>query len=206
MCGRFVLEPDERFYERFDIANRSEALTPRYNIAPGQDVPVVVRTSPNHVMLMHWGLIPRWAKDERIGYKTINARAETVTERPAYRGLIRSKRCIVPASGFYEWQDTGKKGGKQPYYIHAENNDYLPFAGLYDIWKNPEGQEVYSFTIITTPPTVLMRSIHTRMPAILEPNAEALWLDPETTDPNALLPLLHPSRCTRLSCIRCRRQ
>ena len=122
----------------------------------------------------------------------------TPEPRPSLSGQhtvasIRSKRCIVPASGFYEWQDTGKKGGKQPYYIHAENNDYLPFAGLYDIWKNPEGQEVYSFTIITTPPTVLMRSIHTRMPAILEPNAEALWLDPETTDLNALLPLLHPS-------------
>jgi putative SOS response-associated peptidase YedK len=91
-------------------------LTARYNIAPTQDVPVIVRQSPNRIVMMRWGLIPHWSKDESIGYKMINARAETITEKPSYRGLIRSKRCIVPASGFYEWQDTGGKG-KQPFYI-----------------------------------------------------------------------------------------
>jgi len=132
--------------------------------------------------MMRWGLISHWAKDESIGYKMINARAETITEKPSYRGLIRSKRCIVPASGFYEWQDTGGKG-KQPYYIHADAGEYLPFAGLYDIWKIPEGMEIYSFTIITTQPTVNLQAIHNRMPVILEPDAEDVWLNPDVTDP-----------------------
>ena len=121
----------------------------------------------------------------------INARAETITEKPAYRGLLGSKRCIVPASGFYEWQATGEKG-KQPYYIHADTGEYLPFAGLYDIWKNPEGIEIYSFTIITTQPTVNLQAIHNRMPVILEPDAEEVWLNPDVTDPQELNLLLHP--------------
>jgi putative SOS response-associated peptidase YedK len=190
MCGRFVLTPTDEFYERFNIVEQHDALTPRYNIAPGQDVAVVVRHSPNRLVLMRWGLIPRWAKDEKIGYKTINARAETLTERPAYRNLIRSKRCLVPASGFYEWQDTGKKGGKQPYYIHAADNAYLAFAGLYDFWKDATGQTIDSCTIITTAATGPVQSIHTRMPVILTPTAEALWLDPKITDAKTLLPLL----------------
>ena len=139
---------------------------------------------------MRWGLIPHWAKDENIGYRMINARAETITEKPAYRGLLPSKRCIVPASGFYEWQAT--ENGKQPYYIHADAGEYFPFAGLYDIWKSPEGREIYSFTIITTQPTVNLRPIHDRMPVILGPDAEEIWLDPDVTDPKELTPLLHP--------------
>jgi putative SOS response-associated peptidase YedK len=120
----------------------------------------------------------------------INARAETITEKPAYRGLLSSKRCIVPASGFYEWQAT--EHGKQPFYIHAESDEYLPFAGLYAIWKNPEGIEIYSFTIITTQPTVNLKPIHDRMPVILEPDAEEVWLNPDVTDAQKLTPLLHP--------------
>ena len=141
------------------------------------------------------GLIPHWAKDESIGYKMINARAETITEKPAFRGLLPSKRCIVPASGFYEWQATGEKG-KQPYYIHADAGEYLPFAGLYDIWKNPEGIEIYSFTIITTQPTANLQSIHNRMPVILEPKAEEVWLNPDGTDPQELIPSLKNSCAT----------
>jgi len=191
MCGRFTLDPTTTFYERFGITNRLEDLVPRYNIAPGQDVPVVIRNSPNRLMRMRWGLIPHWAKEANVGYKMINARAETLTERPAYRGLLRSQRCIVPASGFYEWQDTGKTG-KQPFYIHTDAGEYLPFAGLYDIWVDPEGKEVYSFTIITTQPTVNLQAIHNRMPVILEPAAEAVWLDPTVTNPQELTPLLYP--------------
>ena len=191
MCGRFTLESTISFYQRFDIANRIEDLVPRYNIAPGQDVPVVLGHSPNHLMYMRWGLIPHWAKDPNVGYKMINARAETLTERPAYRGLLGTKRCIVPASGFYEWQVTGGKG-KQPYYIHAVAGEYLPFAGLYDRWVSPEGEEVYSFTIITTQPTVNLHAIHNRMPAILEPAAEQVWLDPDIADAQELTSLLHP--------------
>jgi putative SOS response-associated peptidase YedK len=190
MCGRFTLDPTTKFYERFKIDNRLDGLTARYNIAPSQDVPVIVRQSPNRIVMMRWGLIPHWTKDESIGYKMINAPAETLTEKPSYRGLIRSKRCIVPASGFYEWQKTDN--GKQPFYIHAEDDEYLPFAGLYDIWKNPEGSEIYSCTIITTQPTVNLQAIHNRMPVILEADAEEVWLNPDVTDPQELTPLLHP--------------
>ena len=190
MCGRFTLEPTTKLFERFKIENRLDGLTARYNIAPSQDVPVIVHNSPNRIVMMRWGLIPNWAKDESIGNKMINARAETLTEKPSFRGLLRSKRCIVPASGFYEWQDTGQ--GKQPYYIHADAGEYLPFAGLYDIWKNPEDIEIYSFTIITTQPTVNLKAIHNRMPVILEPAAEDVWLNPDVTDPQELTPLLQP--------------
>jgi putative SOS response-associated peptidase YedK len=190
MCGRFTLDPTTKFFERFDISNRIE-LTARYNIAPSQDVPVIVRNSPNRIVMMRWGLIPHWAKDESISYKMINARAETITEKPSYRGLLPSKRCIVPASGYYEWQVTGEKG-KQPFYIHADAGEYLPLAGLYDVWKNPEGIEIQPFTIITTQPTVNLQAIHNRMPVILEPDAEEIWLNPDVTDPQELTPLLHP--------------
>src|SRR5215468_10599635 len=103
MCGRFTLEPTMTFYTRFEITNHVDDLTARYNIAPGQDVPVVIRSSPNRLRSMRWGLIPHWAKEAKVGYKMINARAETLTERPAYRGLLGTKRCIIPASGYYEW-------------------------------------------------------------------------------------------------------
>jgi putative SOS response-associated peptidase YedK len=190
MCGRFTLDPTTKLYERFEISNRLE-IKARYNIAPSQDVPVIVRNSPNRIMMMRWGLIPHWAKDESIGYKMINARAETITEKPSFKTLLPSKRCIVPASGYYEWQQTEGKG-KQPFYIHDADDEYLPFAGLYTTWKNPEGTEIHSFTIITTEPTVNLQAIHNRMPVILEPKAEEVWLNPDVTDPKELTPLLHP--------------
>jgi len=196
MCGRYTLDPTTKLYERFEIQNRLE-IKARFNIAPTQDVPVIVRNSPNRIEMMRWGLIPHWAKDESIGTKMINARAETITEKPSFKRLLPSKRCIVPASGYYEWQATEQ--GKQPYYIHAEDGEYLPFAGLYDSWKNPEGVEIKSFTIITTEPTVNLRSIHNRMPVILEPKAEEVWLNPDVTDPGELTPLLHPYAVKALS-------
>ena len=189
MCGRFTLDPITKVYERFEISNRLE-IQARFNIAPTQDVPVIIRQSPNRIVLMRWGLIPHWAKDESIGTKMINARAETITEKVSFKRLLPSKRCIVPASGYYEWQ--AAENGKQPYYIHAEDGEYLPFAGLYDSWKNPEGIEIYSFAIITTEPTVNLQAIHNRMPVILEPKAEEVWLNPDVTDPGELTPLLHP--------------
>jgi putative SOS response-associated peptidase YedK len=140
--------------------------------------------------MMRWGLIPHWAKDASIGQKMINARAETITEKVSFKRLLPSKRCIVPASGYYEWQATEK--GKQPYYIHADAGEYLPFAGLYDIWKIDEDKFILSFTIITTEPTVNLKAIHNRMPVILEPKAEEVWLNPDVTDPKELTPLLHP--------------
>src|SRR5215468_9938254 len=190
MCGRMTLDPTTKFYERFEISDRLD-LTPRYNITPTQDVPVIIRNSPNRIMMMRWGLIPYWAHADKIPTKMFNARAETITEKVSFKRLLPSRRCIVPASGYYEWQQTEAKG-KQPYYIHDEADAYLPFAGLYDIWKNPEGREIYSCTIITTQPTVSLQAIHTRMPVILEPAAEEVWLHPDVTDPQKLTPLLHP--------------
>jgi putative SOS response-associated peptidase YedK len=190
MCGRFTLDPTTKFYERFDITNRLD-LTARYNIAPSQDVPVIIRNSPNRIVMMRWGLIPHWSKEETTRYNMINAVAETITEKPSYRNLLPSKRCIVPASGYYEWQATKEKG-KQPYYIHADAGEYLPFAGLYDLWKKTEDLFIFSFAIITTQPTVNLKPIHDRMPVILEPDAEEIWLNPDVTDPQELTPLLHP--------------
>ena len=190
MCGRMTLDPTTQFEERFDVSNRLENRTARYNIAPTQDVPVIIRNSPNRIMMMRWGLIPYWAHADKIPTKMFNARAETITEKVSFKRLLPSRRCIVPASGYYEWQAT--ENGKQPYYIHADAGEYLPFAGLYDIWKNPEGREIYSCTIITTQPTASLQAIHTRMPVILEPKAEAVWLNADVTDPKELTPLLHP--------------
>src|SRR5262249_50443175 len=141
-------------------------LTPRYNIAPTQDVPVIVHKDTNLLEMMRWGLIPHWANADKIPTRMFNARAETITEKVSFNRLLPSKRCIVPASGYYEWQKTEGKG-KQPFYIHDENDEYLPFAGLYTTWKNPEGKEIHSFTIITTAPTVNLQQIHDRMPVIL---------------------------------------
>jgi putative SOS response-associated peptidase YedK len=185
-----TLDPTTKFEERFEVANRLEDRTARYNIAPTQAVPVIVRNSPNRIVMMRWGLIPYWAHADKIPTKMFNARAETITEKVSFKRLLPSRRCIVPASGYYEWQAT--ENGKQPYYIHADAGEYLPFAGLYDIWKNPEGREIYSCTIITTQPTASLQAIHTRMPVILEPKAEAVWLNADVTDPKELTPLLHP--------------
>jgi len=188
MCGRFTLETTEDFYVRFGIANRLDALTPRYNIAPGTLVPVVVRQSPNRVVLMRWGLIPHWAKDAKAGYKMINARVETLTQRAAFRGLLRAHRCLVPASGFYEWKQEGR--GKMPYYIHPKAGVFVAFAGLYDMWTSPEGEEIVTFTIITKDADPVVAAVHSRMPVILAREAEEAWLDPHLTRTEDVLALL----------------
>ena len=123
MCGRFTFQPSEAMYERFQIVNRLDGLVARYNIAPGQMVPVVIAQSPHHIRLMRWGLIPHWAKDDKIGYKMINARVETLAQKPAFRSLLAANRCLVPAGGFYEWQGHGRD--KMPYYIHPRATRFL---------------------------------------------------------------------------------
>jgi putative SOS response-associated peptidase YedK len=191
MCGRFVFTPGGKatFTTRFDIENDVE-VEERYNIAPGAMVPVVTRQSPNQAVLMRWGLIPFWAKDPRIGYALINARAETVAQKPAFRKPLRIQRCIVPTNGFYEW----RKGpdGSEPFFIHRKDGTLMGFAGLYDVWKDAEGHPIRSFTIITTTPNAVVAPIHDRMPAILREDQEDRWLDPKTQDPAMLLPLLSP--------------
>jgi putative SOS response-associated peptidase YedK len=194
MCGRFTFQPTEEFYNRFRIANRLDTMIARYNIAPGQMVPVIIANSPRQIVLMRWGLIPRWAKDEKTAYKMINARVETLTQRPAFRGLLSHNRALVPASGFYEWQGEGRD--KTPYYIYPADQRYIAFAGLYDTWTTPDGEDLYTFTIITTDADPFMSKLHNRMPVILASALQDGWLDPALTQAKDVLDLL--SRRTRL--------
>ena len=187
MCGRYSLVPTENIAARFDIQQEQLSLQPRYNVAPSQTMPVVVRNSPNRLVEMQWGLIPSWAKEPRVQFSTINARAESIAKSPVFRGPFKSRRCLVPASGFYEWQRTSE--GKQPYCIRLKQGELFAFAGLYDIWRDAEGQELYSYTIITTAPNDLVAPIHNRMPVILHREDEDAWLD-KGADPKRLMSLL----------------
>ena len=181
MCGRYTFQPTEEFYRRFNITNRLDGLVARYNIAPSQLVPVIISQSPNRVVLMRWGLIPHWAKDEKSSYKMINARIETLTTRPSYRGLLARNRCLVPASGYYEWKADGKI--KTPYYIHPAPGSLVAFAGLYDTWKDTTGEEIQTFTIVTRDADDHMARLHNRMPVVLAREDEQAWLAPQLTTP-----------------------
>jgi putative SOS response-associated peptidase YedK len=153
-------------------------------------MPVVVSQSPNHLELMEWGLLPRWSKDPKATRRPINARAETVAERLMFRNALRSQRCLVPASGFYEWRQT--PSGKQPYWIRLGGGELFAFAGLWESWHDRHGEEIRTYTIITTAPNELMVLIHNRMPVILTSEGEELWLNPDETEVDRLLPLLRP--------------
>src|ERR671925_1692230 len=138
MCGRFPFDPPQELYDRSQIDNRLDPLVPRYNIAPGQMVPVVIAGRSRRMVLMRWGLTPHWAKDARGGYHMIDARMETLSQKLIFRGLLSTRRCLVPASGFYEWKPEGRS--KTPYDIHPAAGSWAAFAGLYDMWTNTEGQ------------------------------------------------------------------
>ena len=190
MCGRYTLITNiDRIAEAFGVAPTLEAQ-PRYNIAPTQEIVTIVNNGNPHLSLLRWGLIPAWAKDGSIGSRMINARAETLAEKPSFRNLLRSRRCLVVADGFYEWQGEGKN--KTPMYITLQDGQPFAFAGLWDRWKDTDGQEIHSCTIITTEPNELMASIHNRMPAILRPKAYEDWLNPQLRDDNVLTHLLKP--------------
>ena len=191
MCGRFTLTTDlEDLAERFSFQAANLSVKPHYNIAPSQQVLTVIGGDERHVGLLRWGLIPSWAKDSAIGNRMINARAETVAEKPSFRRALQKRRCLVLADGFYEWKAEGKK--KTPMYIALTDHQPFGFAGLWETWKSPEGETIHSCTIITTTPNTLMESIHTRMPVILPRDAEAAWLDRSLEDPARLLPFLIP--------------
>jgi len=195
MCGRFTLStPTEMLAGLFEIeAAPLPDLPARYNIAPTQDVAVVRKPGaedPRELALLRWGLVPFWAKDPEIGSRMINARAETVAERPAYRAAFRTRRCILPADGFYEWRKEG--AAKQPYYFKASDDRPLGMAGLWERWRSPDGGELQTCTIITTEANVAVRPIHPRMPAILRPEDYALWLDPGLDARDPLEALLVP--------------
>lgn len=177
MCGRFVRKAtEEGISEEFEVdpGDFQLKIEPRYNIAPGQQAAVVLFEGRRKVEGLQWGLIPFWAKDPKIGNKMINARAETLAEKPSFRHSLRKKRCLVVADGFYEWRKDGSK--KTPMYVRLKSGRPFGFAGLYDDWNSPEGKAVRTFTIVTTSPNRLLAPIHDRMPVILPREAYAAWL------------------------------
>jgi putative SOS response-associated peptidase YedK len=178
MCGRFsITTPIEEVRRRFKVDIADGLYQPRYNVAPGQEMPVIPEENPHQAEYFRWGLIPHWAKDAKIGNRLINARAETVAEKPSFRTPFKKHRCLVLADGFYEWD---KKSPKHiPYRIILKNQEPFAFAGLCDYWKDEKGKEIKSFTIITTQANSMVSKIHNRMPVILSRDAEAKWLDSE---------------------------
>ncbi|CAM4028507.1 SOS response-associated peptidase [Lederbergia lenta] len=195
MCGRFTLFATfEEIIDRFDIQQMIDAdlYNPNYNVAPSQSVLAVINDGTNNRLgYLRWGLIPSWAKDIKIGYKMINARSETLSEKPSYRNAYKNKRCLILADSFYEWKRHDDKT-KTPMRIKLKSDNLFAMAGLWESWKSPEGESIYSCTVITTKPNKLVRDIHDRMPVILNPADEKIWLDKSITDIDQLNKLLTP--------------
>ncbi len=193
MCGRFTLldfEPAQLLMQVLDV-KVSAPLASRYNIAPTQMVAAVRESAAGtgrELGMFRWGLIPRCAKDPSIGDRMINARAETAAEKPAFRDAFRHRRCLIPASGFYEWKKEARR--KQPYYICSRDGSPLAFAGLWERWEGEGSDAIESCVILTTASNELLKPIHDRMPVILPPDTFALWLDPALQDPGAITGLL----------------
>ena len=191
MCGRYSLIADiGELAGRFEFDVDWLTFESAYNIAPTQEVLTVVGGESRRGGFMRWGLIPQWAKNASIGSRMINARAETVAEKPAYRDALRRRRCLVLADGFYEWQRTG--GAKRPMRIVMQSGEPFAFAGLWSMWRDPDGNRISSCAIITAAANELLKPIHDRMPVILPRELEELWLDRSIDDPGALSSVLNP--------------
>lgn len=192
MCGRFTLHHTEQeIIVRFgvaEVATQIELPGPRYNIAPSQPVTAVISHPHRQLVHLKWGLVPFWAKDPTVGNRMINARAETIAEKPSYKQALAKRRCVIPADGFYEWKKA--KGGSQPYYFRRPDGELFAFAGLWEHWRGEDGTELETCTIITVEANDLMSKVHDRMPAILKPEHEELWLDPHASYAPALTQLL----------------
>ena len=192
MCGRYALTDLNALLkeDRFQLKMFPPNLSPRYNIAPSQQVPAILNQAPRELQLVRWGLIPSWAKDPAIGYRMINARAETIAEKPAFRRSLQRQRCLIPADGFYEWQRVGTR--KVPHWITLASGEVFAFAGLWDSWTDPKtNTAVASCTIITTNPNELLEPIHARMPVILPREHEAMWLS-DGLSPEQICAFLKP--------------
>lgn len=191
MCGRFTLTVDTAELQAAFAGFEFPSLAaPRYNIAPSQPVLALPNDGKNKADFFVWGLIPAWAKDPTIGARMINARAETLAEKPSFRGPYRYKRCLIPADGFYEWKKLPGQGAKIPHRITRKDQRPFAFAGLWDEWLSPDGSQVKSCVIITTAPNALVAEIHDRMPVILHPQDYEAWLSPEARLPQELQSLL----------------
>ena len=193
MCGRFVtIIPPDVLAKIFGLIETPK-LEPRYNVAPTQKVGVVRccdDTNNKRFNVMKWGFVPSWSKDLSFGSHLINARSETVAEKPTFRHAIKYRRCIVPTSGFYEWDHSGDK--KQPYYFQLADQSPMCLAGVWETWKSPDGSELETFAILTTSANKLVESIHDRMPVILYTDDFDLWLSNNMRDPEQLQPLYQP--------------
>lgn len=175
MCGRYRLSAVERVEERFETEQIDEVLHPRYNIAPSQEVPISRQADDRRsVSFARWGLVPFWAKDASVGYKLINARAETAAQKPAFRQSFAMRRCLIPADGFYEWSKLQKI--KRPFLLGMSDDSLFGFAGLWDVWRSPEGNLLESCTILTTTPNTLVSDLHSRMPVIIPREHYEKWL------------------------------
>jgi len=192
MCGRFALSAKTKQIEKLVPGLKSEVeVTPRYNIAPSQNILSVLNTKSTSIQYIKWGLIPFWSKDEKIGSKLINARIETLQEKPSFRYSLKSKRCIIFADGFYEW-DKNSSNKKLPYFISLKSQEPFAFAGLWDSWKNSDDIVIQSGTIITTKANELMNGIHSRMPVILQNDMILEWLSNEKFDMKLIEKLMEP--------------
>ena len=193
MCGRFSFSPLTRIIEeRFDVEVDESNYKPSYNCAPSQNLAVISNFIPGKLSFFRWGLIPFWAKDPSIGNKLINARAETVIQKPSFKNSFKRKRCLVLSDGFYEWKK-GEEKDKIPYRVFLKNETLFSMAGIWDTWKDAEGKPIHSFAIITTSPNNLMKNIHQRMPVILNKNDEKNWLENNNTDELSKLLKPYPS-------------
>ena len=196
MCGRFQLSVKGRHIsERFNVELFDEFYKPNYNVAPGQKLPAITNSEPTQMSYLKWGLIPFWAKDPKIGYKLINTRAETISEKPSFKNAFRKRRCLIPANGFYEWK---KDTHKTPFRIFLKSEELFAMAGIWETWKDGEGKPVHTLSIITTEPNELMQNIHNRMPVILPRELEEAWL--KENDELALKSMLRPFESKLMDC------
>jgi putative SOS response-associated peptidase YedK len=202
MCGRYRLSRRKQLIEEyFATASGDDDWSPRFNIAPTQPV-VVIRQNPKkpvrELSLMRWGLIPSWAKDSSVSASMINARSETSSMKPAFRDALKSRRCLIPADGFYEWKRDGKT--KQPFCFEVNQGELFAFAGLWDRWRDASGKTVETCSILTTTPNAVISAVHDRMPVILDPDSYDLWLDPGMRDVTAACEVLKPYDARLMRC------
>ena len=192
MCGRYTITSAPEAIRALFRYPEQPNFPPRYNIAPTQPIPIVrLQEGERHFALVRWGLLPSWVKDPKNFALLLNARGESVTEKPAFRNAMKRRRCLVPADGFFEWMPVG--GRKQPYYIRAKSGAPLAFAGLWETWEGPNGEEVDTATIVTTRANRLLGTIHDRMPVIVPPEAFDLWLDGANVDAVTASALIAPA-------------
>ena len=191
MCGRFVQKSERKIItEEFYILGFLNDVYISYNIAPGQNAGVIINEGKNLYSQFKWGLVPSWSKDTKIGYKMINARAETVAQKPSFRSAFAARRCLVPVDGFYEWKKIGSN--KAPFFIYSNTGRPLSLGGLWEAWQDTEGKSLRTFTIITTEANKSLEDIHHRMPVIVPPDKRSLWLDGNIKQKGKLLDILEP--------------